>query len=125
MFPLSPISATEDEIQMGYPVWVADLCQNERPAPPLDSLCLCPLGDFMALLITESTNDYHDKVYERPNSQATRSDKLQYPRAYLPHIKPMETEASKKETEKKCRQDSFAAHSSLLLKWGVESALDS
>lgn len=66
----------------------------------MDPFSLCPLGDFIALLITESANNDHYKVYECPNSQATSSDKLKYPRAYLSHIKPMETEASEKETKK-------------------------
>ena len=54
----------------------------------------------MALLITEGANNDHYKIYECPNAQATSRDKLQYPRAYLSHIKPMETEASEKETKK-------------------------
>jgi hypothetical protein len=111
-----------DLVSIDNPVWAT---ASKDVTSALDAFSLCPLGDFIALLITESANDDHYKVYEGPNPQATSREKLQYPRAYLPHIKPMKTEASEKETKKKCRQDSFTTHCSLLLKKGLKFALDS
>jgi hypothetical protein len=52
---------------------------------------LRPFGEFVSLFIGERADNDHDKVYECPDSQATSREKLQYARAYLSHIKPMET----------------------------------
>ena len=75
---------------------------------------LRPLRDFVSLFVSRCTDDNHYKIYQRPDSEATKGYQLQNSCPYFSNIESMNTQDSKEKTEKKCRQDSLFTHRILL-----------